>query len=172
MSLAQPPFTIYHSPLTAFLVSLPEVRAEEVEQREEENPDDVNEVPVESEVLDGRVVLRREATAPGPPHYRRDNEYADDHVERVQARHCEVEPEEHLVLAERHARRDVRKNLLAGVEPTGDGYQAVRVLLMVLVSLDAEEREAQDDGRRHEGDLNFRSAPRLRRPDGEIPVAG
>ena len=39
--------------------------------------------------------------------------------------------------------------------------------MVVLVSLHAEEREAQDDGRRHEGDLNFRRAPRLRRPDGE-----
>src|SRR2546423_14286449 len=158
-------FRVHHSAFPS--VSLPEVRAQKVEQREEENPDDVNEVPVESEVLDGRVVLRREASAPGPPHYRRDDEDADDHVERVQARHGEVEPEEHLVLAERDARRDVGKNLLAGVEPTGDWYQPVRIFLAVLESLHAEERQTQKHRRRHEGDLAFGRAARLRGPDGE-----
>src|SRR5205085_2131054 len=135
-------------------MSLPEVRAQKVEQREKENPDDVNEVPVESEVLDGRVVLRRVAPAPSPPDDRRDDADADDHVQRVEARHGEVEPEEHLVLPRCDTRGDVYAVRLR-VEPTRDWNQPVRVFLIVLVSLHAEEREAQENGREHEGDLYF-----------------
>src|SRR5436309_5673343 len=109
---------------------LPEVRAQKVEQREEENPDDVNEVPVESEVLDRRVVLRRVAPARRPPDDRRYDTDADDHVERVEARHREVEPEEHLILPDGYARRQMREYFLARMEPAGNRYQSVHILLV------------------------------------------
>src|SRR5215218_11127084 len=126
-------------------MALAEVRPQKVEQREEENPYDVYEVPVEPEVLHGRVVLGRVTPLPGPPHYRRDDAHADYHVQRVQARHGEVEPEEHLVLADRDALGDVYAVLLRGEEPD-DGDEPVVILLSVLVSLDAEEDEAEQHG--------------------------
>src|ERR1051325_5494968 len=114
-------FTIYHLPFTPS-VPLPEVRAQEVEQREEENPYDVYEVPVEPEVLDGRVVLGRVAPLPSPVHDGRDDADADYHVERVQARHREVEPEEHLVLPRRDPLRYVYAVRLR-VEEARAGYE-------------------------------------------------
>src|ERR1700737_2475434 len=39
----------------------PSVAIDQIEQREQENPNDIDEVPVEADVLDGSVVLRREA---------------------------------------------------------------------------------------------------------------
>jgi hypothetical protein len=41
----------------------PSVAIDQIEQREQENPNDINEVPVETDIFDGSVVLRREAAA-------------------------------------------------------------------------------------------------------------
>src|SRR5919112_1927150 len=162
---ASGPTPIHYLPFTPS-VSLPEVRAEEVEQREEENPDDVYEVPVEPEVLHGRVVLGRVAPVPGPPHDGRDYPDADYHVQRVQARHREVEPEEHLRVLRRDARlRPVVNQIRVRVEEARDGDEPVHLLLVVLVSLHAEEDQAEEDRRGHEADLDFSRPARLRGPD-------
>src|SRR5512139_606190 len=66
----------------------------EIQEREEEDPDDVDEVPVEPESLDHVVVLGRVFPLPGRAEEKEDDGHADDHVEGVEAGHPEVEGEE------------------------------------------------------------------------------
>src|SRR5204863_8131031 len=72
---------------------------DQVEEREQEDPDDVHEVPVEAGDLHRRVVERPEAALPGPPRHVEDDRDADDHVQRVQPGQAEVEGEEDLGVA-------------------------------------------------------------------------
>ena len=62
--------------------------ADQVQQREQENPHDVDEVPVEAGHFDGRVVVgpngRRQAMSADHGH----EPDADDHVQRVEAGHA------------------------------------------------------------------------------------
>src|SRR6187399_861927 len=67
------------------------VRRDQVQEREQEDPDDVHEVPIEAGQLDGGMIVGAVAAAVGQPGQRQQYGYADDHVERVQARHGEVE---------------------------------------------------------------------------------
>src|SRR5712691_3615079 len=69
---------------------------DQIQKREQENPDDVDEVPVQTADLDRAVVLRGDRAAPRPPQHPRHDPEPDDHVQRVQARHDEVEREENL----------------------------------------------------------------------------
>src|SRR5437773_12210621 len=69
---------------------------DQVEEGEEEDPDDVHEVPVEPGDLDGRVVGGTEPSVPRLPGHDRDDGHADHHVQGVQAGEAEVEGEEEL----------------------------------------------------------------------------
>src|SRR4051794_11417452 len=75
------------------------VPADQVEQREEEYPDNIDEVPVQPDVLHGTVPLRSELSAPRPDHEIRHQPEADDHMQRVHSSHREIEREEYLRLA-------------------------------------------------------------------------
>src|SRR5262245_17702463 len=70
--------------------------ADEIENRKQENPHDVDEVPVETADLDGTVVIRRDDPARAPPQHPRHDPEADDHVNRMEPGHDEVEREENL----------------------------------------------------------------------------
>src|SRR5258705_9797722 len=72
------------------------VSSEQIEQWKQENPDDVDEVPVEAADLNRAVVLGVDRAAPGPDEHPRHDAEADDHVQRVQPGHREVEREEDL----------------------------------------------------------------------------
>src|SRR5213593_4136872 len=74
--------------------------ADQIKKREQENPDDVDEVPVETADLDWNVVLRRNHAANRPPQHERHDPEADDHVQRMQSRHQEVQGEKKLRVAE------------------------------------------------------------------------
>src|SRR5690242_18002138 len=67
----------------------------EVDEREEEDPNDVHEVPVEADQPDGRS---RAVDASGADPEREPNHHADadEQVQRVKARRAEVEHEEDL----------------------------------------------------------------------------
>src|SRR6266850_1845848 len=78
----------------------------EIEEGEEEDPDDVDEVPVQPHHLDRSVVLRAEMPAPGAPDEPEQQPGADHHVQRVQAGQAPVEHHEEL-----HLRRDCRIDL-------------------------------------------------------------
>src|ERR1044071_3037056 len=88
----------YHlsSPLVS--ASRFQVSPEQVEQGEEEYPDDVYEVPVETGQFNGRVIFRRVASLPREEDQIGEDADADNHVERVQPRHRKINPVEHLHL--------------------------------------------------------------------------
>src|SRR5690606_15117151 len=70
------------------------VTADQVQQGEEEDPDDVDEVPVQPEVLDRVVIGGAELPRDGALEDPDQQAGADDHVERVPPGHREVEREE------------------------------------------------------------------------------
>ena len=112
----------------------------QVEQRKQENPDDVDEVPVETDDFDGRVIAVSERAVVSPDEHPDHQAHTDDHVQRVQARHHEVERKENLrgsgelrVEREERARNEVLVKLVR-----------------VLDALDAEEHAAEDHRQRDE----------------------
>src|SRR5579863_1765107 len=129
------------------------VRPDQVEQREQEDPDDVHEVPVQPDALQGVVPLGGEAPAPGRHQQVAQQPDADHHVQGVQAGHTEVEREEDLGLlgvarlagragiVEARARHQV---VLGEVSQRVDAER--HPLLAVLDGLDAEEGEAERHG--------------------------
>src|SRR5271166_295260 len=121
------------------------VPVDQIQQREQVDPDNVDEVPVEAADLDRSVPLGGEASLPGHDQEPEKNAQADDHVQRVQARHNEVEGEEQL--------RVVGVGVLIGVswdrhffEAEGSaGHVMLDELVVVLDALDAEEDHAEED---------------------------
>src|SRR5688500_13593447 len=79
--------------------SMPATGARQIDQIEqgiEKDPDDVDEMPVETGHFNGVVVVLRVRSF---PHFRRDPRHetdADDHVERMDPGHREIEEEEDL----------------------------------------------------------------------------
>jgi len=134
--------------------------ANEVEQREEKNPDDVDKMPVETADVERRVVVCGEAAAGGHDDEDGENAEADDHVKGVQAGHKEIEDHEHLDLRlvgtpagkhlEGNARDDVFKVIVIPLE----------------IELDADEREAEEHREDEPGDDGGFAFARLGGMDG------
>src|SRR5437870_3202774 len=70
--------------------------ANEVKEREQEDPYDVDEMPVQTADLDRRVVLGGDRAAPRQPQHDGHDAKPGDHVQRVKAGHQVVEREEDL----------------------------------------------------------------------------
>src|SRR5689334_6925696 len=81
------------------LMSFPQVAVDQVQKRKQEDPDDVDEVPVEAGDVDGSVVIGGKATLAGLRDQHHQNARPDHHVKRVQPGHGEVEREEELRVA-------------------------------------------------------------------------
>ncbi len=69
---------------------------DQVQQWEQVDPDDVDEVPVQAADFERRVIFGREPAFPCHPEEPGENAESDDHVQRVQAGHHEVQSEENL----------------------------------------------------------------------------
>src|ERR1700726_361836 len=111
----------------------PSVAIDQIEQRKQENPNDIDEVPVQADVLHRRVVLRREASAHRFFNKPKEQAGANNHVQGVQAGHAKVEREEKLGVR-------VGGGVGAGLEleiPAGDVM--LHVFVVVLDRLDAEK---------------------------------
>src|SRR5258708_7803078 len=80
------------------------VTADQVKQWEQEDPDDVDKVPVQSEVLHERNVPRRVGSGLRSENHVSQQADADNHVQRVHAGHGEIETEVHLSVP-RHVQR-------------------------------------------------------------------
>src|SRR5580700_3178202 len=142
------------------------VPVDQVKQREQVNPDDVDEVPVKSADLDWSVPLRGEASLPRHDQKPEKDAQADDHVQRVQAGHHKVKREEQL--------RVMRIGVLAGM--SGDRHvieterSAGDVMLLkffyVFNAFDAKEHDAEQHGD-DETNNQQRAARSLRGPDGK-----
>src|SRR5688500_15815710 len=105
---------------------------DKIQQREQEDPDDIHEVPVQSCHFDGKVVLPCETSLPVQKTKYRHHCNADQHVEGVHSGHHEIEPEEDL-----HFR--TRVGLKGEMRP---GNQMFMILVHVFHSLDGEERRS------------------------------
>src|ERR1039457_3247096 len=103
---------------------------DKIQQCKEENPHNVDEVPVQSADLDRRVVAGVKASFDGRPQQPGHQPKSDNHMERVKAGHEEVEAEKDLRLVE--------KLFLLILEPEGRDSVLLPVL-MVLDGLHAQE---------------------------------
>src|SRR5207245_5366455 len=94
----------HHAALKGGATSVAAVAAsDQVKQREEENPDDIDKVPVQAGDLYRVIPVRRKPAAPRHDQKHREDSYPDHHVQRVHARHGKVEEHEELDVGERSA---------------------------------------------------------------------
>ena len=113
----------------------------EIEQGKEENPDQIDQVPVQAGELDRRVVLGREMVSQRAGEHPGDDAHADQNVDAVQPGHEEVHAEEHVRVGPLHALERVE---LARQLP-------LVKLVRVLEILDHEEGPRQGESRREIG---------------------
>ena len=76
----------------------------QIEQREEENPHDIDEVPIEAADFNRCKVLSRNLVAPDLGDHPQHDADANDHVQCVHPGHHEVKREENFGVAERDLR--------------------------------------------------------------------
>src|SRR5271155_1099155 len=142
------------------------VFVDQVKQRKQINPDNVDEVPVQAADLDRSVPLGSETSLPGHDEKPEKNTQANNHVQRMQSSHDEVEREKHL--------RVTRIGELTRMPRDGDVLETKRsagdVMLFELVfvfdRLDTEEGKTEKHGDPEHGDQQG-SAGGLSGPDGE-----
>src|SRR5258707_3401278 len=138
----------------------PSVAIDQIEQRKQENPNDIDEVPVEADVFNGRVVLRREAAAQRFLDEPNKQAGAHDHVQGVQAGHAEIEREEKLGVR-------VGGGVGAGLKveiPAGNVM--LDVFFVILDALDAKKDATEDQGS-DEANRQQVCLAHLGSPDGE-----
>src|SRR5438132_4365580 len=75
---------------------------DQVEQRKEEDPDQVDEVPVQARQLDAQVVVRAVVAPPGAEEDHGEHGHPRQDVEAVQAGHQEVEGPVHRGAGQPH----------------------------------------------------------------------
>src|SRR2546426_7381723 len=111
------------------------MRAEQIKQREEENPNDINEVPIKTRYLNRRMILGSEAFAAS--HQNQDADYSDPdyHVQCVHASHSEIEPVEQFDVC--------RVAVPVPLELLKPRNQIMCPLVVVLVGFDGKERQAE-----------------------------
>src|SRR4051812_27530265 len=71
--------------------------SEDVDRRVDDDPHDIDEVPVDAADLDAVMVLRREMPPEGPDRHEEQDREADEHVRAVQARQAEEDRRERAV---------------------------------------------------------------------------
>src|SRR5208282_5000571 len=122
------------------------VPVNQIKQREQVNPDDVDEVPIEAADLDWSVPLGGEAAFPGHDQEPEKNAETDDHVQRVQASHDEVEREEQLRVAGVGVLTRMPGDRLLVETERGAGDVMLHELFTVLDAFYAEEDHPQEHG--------------------------
>src|SRR6266849_6391279 len=116
----------------------------QIQQRKQENPHNVDEMPVQPDVLHRSVVLRREAPAQRFFDEPEQQARADDHVQGVQPGHAKVQGKEKL-------RVGIGGHVGAGFKikiPAGD--VVLDVFVVVLDAFDAEKHAAEYQRRNEE----------------------
>src|SRR5918995_3720715 len=73
--------------------------SDQIQQGKQKNPNDIDEMPVEPDKLNRRMVDRRKLAAPRAPHQPEQKTDADDHVQSMHAGHGEIKRKEDLRLA-------------------------------------------------------------------------
>ena len=131
----------------------------QIEQREEENPHDIDEVPVKTADFNRREVLGRNLVAPDLGDHPQHDADADDHVQRVHTGHHEVKREENFGVAERDL----------GVVPLehASGDEVLVPFVAVLDVLDPQEGAAENDRSDEPPRNRVATSIGLRGPDGQ-----
>ena len=70
------------------------VSAQEIKQREKENPNDVNKVPIQTGHFDGRIIIGGVSSHPRFSQKPRHHAQTDNHMQRMQSGHHKVNPKE------------------------------------------------------------------------------
>src|ERR1700679_2632979 len=138
----------------------------QVKQRKQVNPDNVDEMPVQAAYFDGPVVFGRQASIPGQREEPHEDPDAEDHVHGVESGHDEIKGEINL--------RVVRVGELTGVSGDGlvleaeggAGHVVLYKLIAVFDALNAEESAAENQCEDEAGDQK-RQAGGLGRPDAQ-----
>src|ERR1035441_2864005 len=142
------------------------VPVDQVKQRKQVDPNNIDKMPVQATHLQRRVVLRSKTPFPGCVQKPGKEADPDDHVKRVQSGHDEVKGKINLGVA--------RVGQLIGmtgerlfIEIEGSAWDVMlHKLVVVFDSFDAEECEAQGQGE-HKARDQERAAGSLRSPDGQ-----
>src|SRR6266851_3425339 len=139
------------------------VTVDQVKQREQVDPNDIYKVPVQAPHFNGSVVLRSEASL--PRHEQEPNENADtnNHVQRVQAGHNEVESKENLGVLWICVLIRMARNLFLELERS-PGHVMSFELFLVLDPFDAQESQSQYQ-RQGQVSHQHHAAPSLCRPN-------
>src|SRR3981189_131977 len=129
-----------------------EASAYQIEQRKKENPDNIDEMPIQAHDFNRSEIVGREASLARPENQPEQQPHPDDHVQRVQPGHGKVEKEIELGVIE-PARRQARENfsVRAPIEARND---VLHKFLIVLDGLDTEEHAAKNhrkDQKKNEG---------------------
>src|ERR1700728_450189 len=137
---------------------------DQVKQREQVDPDDVDEVPVEATDFDGRVIFGGETTLPRHKQEPGKKTEADNHMQRVQAGHNEVERKENLGMARVGVLVRMARNRYV-IEAEGWPRNVVFFeFFFILDALDAQECEPEEH-RDHEAADQQPATSRLRSPN-------
>src|SRR5271165_863334 len=115
----------------------------QVEQREQENPHNIDEMPIKSDHFDRRVPFRAEAVAHGHPDQSAQQPGPDNHVDSVHARHGEVQIEQDLRLVE---------ITRVGILKARAGNVMVFPLFVILDVLERQKYQSQDQRQDQEQD--------------------
>src|SRR5579864_7294660 len=142
------------------------VTVDQVQQRKQVNPHNVDKVPVETADFQRGVIFRSKVPLPGHDQKPGKNAEPHDHVQRVKPGHDEVESKENLRMA--------GVGILIGVSRHRDmleaegcaGYVVLVELIFVLDAFDPKEGETEQHGEREHAE-HYGAAGGLRRPDGE-----
>src|ERR1700679_2840708 len=89
--------------------------ADEIQQREKENPDNIDKVPIESKIVDGRGMPVHVGSVIRLVEQNEQNADADDHVQGVHAGHGKVQEKEQLRML-RHIRSQGDIPLISGMD--------------------------------------------------------
>lgn len=125
---------------------------DKVEQRKQEEPDNIDEVPIEPEVFNWRDISRRKISSRGPPQKPAQKTDADHHVQGMHTSHREVQEEKDLCLL-RHVRRKrllfqtirLRIDELRDIELRSRDVM-VHPLLVIFDALDVKECQSKQCG--------------------------
>src|ERR1700735_2707572 len=127
------------------------VPVDQIQQRKQINPDNVDEVPVQATDFDRSVVLGSEASLPGSDEEPKKNSEPDNHVQGVQAGHHEVQRKKQLRMFGIGVLTGMPWNLFLIKTEGCAGDVVLDELVFVLDALDAEKGETEQHSDR-EGD--------------------
>src|SRR3984957_17618734 len=124
----------------------------QVEQRKKINPDDIDEVPVKAADFQRRVIFRRESSLPCGPQKPGKNAQTDNHVQRMQAGHYEVQCKENLCVFGIGVLAGMAWNLFVLEAKRWTGNVVLHELVSIFDALDAKECATEKHGQHEHHD--------------------